>query len=268
MKKFLLTTGIALSLSATAFASEPVAQENFEEAETMVNGIVRDVAQKILPISVEARYFAPHLDVNVKSDKIYYNGGKVGIKDTLDIGNSGAPELLFRYKRFNLDYIHVHGSGDRNFGYNPLTFDGRQFYGDVHTKSNFDYLKLYMNNPIVSVLGQGVDWSYGLTGVQWKGTVSNFSGSASKRYGAVIPVLGLGAHLSPTPSLRIYANVSGLPLGGYGHLVDFEAGVRYSPLEIVGIDLGYRKIHAKLKHHDDDGTFDLDGPFAGIRVDF
>ena len=268
MKKFWLTAGLTLSLSATAFAAEPVAQEDFTEAETMVNGVVRDVAQKILPVSVEARYFAPHLDINVKSDKIYYNGGKVGLKDNLGIGNTGAPELLFRYKRFNLDYIRIHGTGDRNFGGNPLTFDGKKFYGDVHTKSNFDYLKLYMNNPIVSVLGQGVDWSYGLTGVQWKGTVSNASESSSKRYGAVIPTLGLGAHLSPTPSLRIYANVSGLPLGGYGHLVDFEAGVRYSPLEIVGIDIGYRKIRAKLKHHDDDGTFDLNGPFAGIRVDF
>lgn len=267
MKKFLAAAGVALALSSTAFAAEAEPREDLVAAETAVNGVIRDVAQKILPVSVEARYFAPHMDLNVQTSGIRYNGGSVGLKSDLGFGNDGAPELLFRYKRFNLDYIHVHGSGDRNFS-TPLTFDGRNFTGDVHAKSDLDYLKLSVRNPIISVLGTGVDWSYGLTGVQWKGEVSNASGSTSKKYGAPIPTLGIGGHVAPWPSMMVYANVSGLPFGGYGHLYDFEAGFRYSPLEILGIDVGYRKIHAKLKHKDDSGTLDLDGPFAGIRVDF
>ena len=269
MKKFLLAAGMALTMSATALAAEaPAAEDIFAEPDTKVDGIVRDIAQKILPISVEARFFMPHMDITAQTKSISYNGGDVGLKNTLGFGNDNAPELLFRYKRFNLDYIRVHGTGDSNFSGAPLVFGGKAFNGDVHSKSDVDYLKLYVTNPIVSVLGNGVDWTYGLTGVQWKGTVSNASGSSSKKYGAPIPTLGIGAHAAPLPSLRLYANVSGLPLGNRGHLVDLEAGVRYSPLELVGIDIGYRKIRAKLKHSGDEGTLDMDGPFFGLRVDF
>lgn len=254
-----------MALTTTAFAAE---REDLQEAETLVNGVVHDVAQKILPVSVEARFFAPHLDMSVKSNKIHYNGGEVGLKNTLGFGNDNAPELIFRYKRFTADYLYVHGTGSNNFSGSPLVFGGNSFSGDTNSESDFHYLKLNISHPIVSVLGSGVDWSYGLAGMHWRGKVSNAFDSRSKDYTLPIPTLGIGAHADFLGILRAYANLSGMTLGSNKNFYDFEAGVRYNPIDIVGINLGYRKIHAKFSHSDDSGTIDLDGPYAGLRVDF
>ena len=248
--------------------------ENEELSNFVVGGIVRDTAQKILPLSVEARFFAPHFDAKVKSDNIRYNGGQVGFKDDLGFGNDNAPELIFRFKRFSADYIHVHGSGTTNLNGNRLRFDGTDYSGRIHSKSDFNYLKMTVTNPIVSVLGTGVDWSYGLTGMYWKGKVRGNEANTglrtqqSKSYGAPIPTVGLGAHAALLPSLTAYATIAGLPLGGYGHYYDFEAGLRYMPLEVVGVSFGFRRIEIDLKHDDDSAKMTMNGPYAGVRVDF
>ena len=252
-----------------------IQSENNEELPNfIVGGIIRDTAQKILPLSVEARFFAPHFDAKVKSDNIRYNNGQVGLKDDLGFDNDNAPELIFRFKRFSADYIHVHGSGTTNLNNNRLKFGGVNFNGRVNSKSDFDYLKLTVTNPIVSVLGTGVDWSYGLTGMHWKGKVkgreatTDLSTSKSKEYGAPVPTVGLGAHAALLPSLTAYATIAGLPLGGYGHYYDFEAGLRYMPLEVVGVSFGFRRIDIELKHDDDSAKMTMNGPYAGLRVDF
>lgn len=299
--KVLLSAGIILTLPATTFAAEnetestenlntpaeiaetaqpkvihiPIKRAETETPEFLVNGAVKDITQKILPISLEARFFAPHMDIKVQSDSIHYNGGKVGLKDDLGFGNDNAPELIFRYKRFTADYFHVHGTGGRDFsGTDVLTFGGSRYHGQVGSTSDLHYLKLQVTNPIINVLGSGVDWSYGMTGVYWKGSVrgtemgtGNYV-SRQKEFGAPIPTLGIGAHASLLDTLLFNVHLSGLPLGKYGHFYDFEAGVRYNPIDLLSISVGYRKIHAQLKHNDDNGTLDLDGPYAGLRFDF
>lgn len=275
--------GMALQ-SGMAHASEaadsdkvihfPFEQEEVELPDYLVNGIIHDTAQKILPLSVEARFYSPHLDMSVKSDKIYYNDGSVSLKDDLGFGNDNAPEFILRYKRLTLDYIYVKGDGDRNFsGRNVLTFGGSRYHGDVHSESKLHYLKLNVTNPIISVFGSGIGWSYGLTGLSWKGSVDgdNTGGRKLKEDEDLkipLPTLGINAHASLLPSLKAYANLSGLPLGGYGHFYDFEAGVRYNPIDILGVDVGYRRIHVNYHHDDKSGTLTMNGPFAGLRFDF
>ena len=252
-----------------------IQSENSEELSNfVVGGVVRDTAQKILPISIEARFFAPHFDAKVHSNSIHYNGGQVSLKDNLGFNNDNAPELIFRYKRFSADYIHVHGTGNTNLNGSNLKFGGVDFNGRIHSQSDLNYLKLTVTNPIISVLGSGVDWSYGLTGMHWRGKVrgnnvsTGLSTSKSKEYGAPVPTIGIGAHAALLPSLSVYASIAGLPLGGYGHYYDFEAGIRYSPLEILGITAGFRRIDVTLKHDDDSAKLKMNGPYAGIRVDF
>lgn len=287
LAKILLAAGIICTLPAsTTFAAEtdsaqnknfniPIKHHEIEQPEFLVNGAIKDLTQKILPISVEARFFAPHMDLSVKSDKIFYNGGEVSLKNTLGYGNDNAPELIFRYKRFTADYLSVHGAGSRNFsGANVLTFGGSRYHGSVDSSSDFHYLKLQVENPVIKALGSGIDWSYGISGVYWKGTVrgtqagTGNSVSTTKEFGAPIPTLGIGAHASLLDTLLFRVHLSGLPLGGHGHFYDFEAGVRYNPLDLLSISVGYRKIHANLNHNDDSGTLDLNGPYAGLRFDF
>ena len=286
LAKILLAAGMILTLPATTLAAEtetdsegkihfPIEREEVETPDFLVNGAIKDVTQKILPISVEARYFMPRMNMKVNSDKFSYNGGSIGTKDNLGFGNDKAPELIFRYNRFTADYFKVHGSGDTNIsGSNYLTFNGKDYSGNVHSKNDLHYLKLQVTNPIVNVLGSGVDWSYGLTGLRWKGTVNgteSLTGNAiseSKSFSGVIPTLGIGAHASLLDILIFRAHLSGMTFGGRGHLYDFEAGVRYNPLDLLSISVGYRKIHAKIKSSDDIGTLDINGPYAGLRFDF
>lgn len=280
--KFLkiLAAGAILTLPAsTSFAAEkiyfPLENKEVEPPEFLVKGVVKDLTQKILPISIEGRYFVPHMNMQVKSDKIFYNGGAVDLKNDLGFGNDNAPEIIFRYKRFTADYFNVRGSGSRNFsGSNVLTFGGSRFNGDTDSKSNLHYLKLQVTNPVINVLGSGIDWSYGLTGIYWKGTVNGTeagtgnSVSKSKTFGAPVPTLGIGAHASLLDTLLFNVHLSGLPLGGHGHFYDFEAGLRYNPLDLLSISVGYRKIHANIKYKEDSGTLDMSGPYAGLRFDF
>ena len=261
------TTIVKESKVINTIVDPQIQGESYDELSNyIVGGVIRDTAQKIFPFSVEARFYAPHFNAKVKSNKIHYNGGEVGLKDNLGFNNDNAPELIFRYKRFTADYIHVHGTGNTNLSGN-LKFGGVDFAGNVRSQSDLNYLKLTVNNPIISVLGSGVDWSYGLTGIHWKGKVRDNNNNKSKEYGAPIPNIGIGAHAALLPSLSVYANISGLPLGGYGHYYDLEAGLRFTPLEILGITAGFRKIDVTLKHDDDSAKLKLNGPYAGLRVD-
>lgn len=275
LTKFILTTGAVFSFGANVSAAEVNPTPVEELPEYLVNGVAHDVAQKIFPFSIEGIYFSPHMDINVKSDKIRYRDGSVGLKSDLGFGNDKAPEVILRYKRFTMDYIRVHGTGEREFTKAaPLLFGGTNLRGTVNSDSEFHYLKLQITNPIVSAFGSGVDWSYGITGIYWKGSAEGTEIDTgrnihkSEKFGAPVPTLGIGAHASLLPEIKAYAQISGLPLGGYGHFYDFEAGVRYNPTDFLGIDVGYRKIHANIKHKNDSGNFTLSGPYAGLRFDF
>ena len=229
---------------------------------------------KDCPFSIEGRYFSPHFDAKVKSDKIYYNGGTVGLKDNLGFGNDNAPEIILRYKRLSLDYFYVHGSGHKTYsGNDVLTFGGSRYRGQIDSKNNLHYLKLTVTNPIKMTEDGGVTWSYGLTGMFWKGKVSGTdtrgrSESRSEDFGAPIPTLGLGAKVNILPQFHGYANISGMYAGHYGHIYDFEAGIQFKPAPHFAITAGYRKIETKVKHKDDYGKLKMNGPFAGVRFDF
>ncbi len=242
---------------------------------SMVGSVAHSVIHKIIPISLEARYFAPHFNAEVQSDNISYNGGKISLKDQFGIGNTGAPEFIFKYSGLSLDYIHVHGSGDNNLGLNNLRFKGTTFDGNISTKSDFDYFKLNYEQNIVSVLGTGVSWNAGVAAMHWRGKVEGtdvygFSASKSREYWAPVPMIGIGAHAQiPTmDSLKFHANISGLPLGGFGHFYDLELGVRYFPIENLAITAGYRRIDVHLEHDDDYGNLTLNGPYGGLRFEF
>lgn len=240
-----------------------------------VTGMAHRVAHNLIPLSVEARFFAPHFDAKVHADSISYNGGTIGLKDQLGLGNDNAPELIVKFGGLQLDYIHVGGDGHSTLD-NTLRFGGRTFdaNSELKSKSDFDYIKLTYGHDLLSVMGNGVGWNAGIATMHWKGEVSGSSygyhESRSKEYWAPVPMIGIDAHAQiPTlSSLKFYASISGLPLGGFGHFYDFEAGIRYFPIEVLGISAGYRRIDIHLEHDDDYGDLTLNGPYAGLRYEF
>lgn len=289
LTKILLATGAVFSfgtsiVSAAEIPPSPdsanVDTERLKAVETLVNGATDKSDKKNFYFSIEGRYFAPHMNINVQSDKIHYKNGSVGLKEDLGFGDDKAPEVILRYKRFTMDYIRVNGEGDREFTKaNPLLFGGVNLRGNVHSKSDFQYLKLQITNPITEKWGSGFDWSYGITGIYWKGKATGKAVSynedidgqtktESEEVGVPVPTFGIGGHAKLYDNINAYAHISGLPLGSYGHFYDFEAGLRLNPTDRLGIDIGYRKIHANIHHKNDNGKFNLQGAYAGIRYDF
>ncbi len=144
-------------------------------------------------------------------------------------------EIIFRYKKFFVDYNYI----DRD--------------------KNLNYVNLKVNNEIFSMLGSGINWSYGLTGVSWKDDGNNF---------VPVPTLGMDLYITVRPKIKIYTQFTGMPVGGLGRIYDAETGVRYSPSKYFTITAGYRHLSAKFNRHNNFGSFKNSGYFVGIRSDF
>ena len=80
--------------------------------------------------------------------------------------------------------------------------------------------------------------------------------------------MGISLGLTVLPTLKIYTQFSGMYYATFGHIYDFESGLRYFPTKNFSITAGYRKIDANIHHKNDRGNFKLNGPFAGVRFDF
>ena len=144
-------------------------------------------------------------------------------------------EVIFRYKRFFVDYNYI------------------------DAEKNLNYIKLNVNNEIISMMGSGVDWSYGLTGIYWNDTSGKF---------VPIPTLGLDLYITVRPKVKIYTQFSGMPVGGFGRIYDAETGLRYSPDKHFTITAGYRHLSAKVHRSNSFGSFKNSGFFIGVRSDF
>ncbi|MBQ7704087.1 MAG: hypothetical protein IJT73_01460 [Selenomonadaceae bacterium] len=145
-------------------------------------------------------------------------------------------EIIFRYKSFFVDYNRV------------------------DTQNNLDYIKLKVNNEIFSLMGTGIEWSYGVTGICWK--------DFDEKNFVPVPTLGIDFYIKVMPKMKIYAQFSGMPFGGFGRIYDAESGLRYSPSKHFTITGGYRHLSTKVKHNKSYGGFKNSGFFIGVRSDF
>jgi hypothetical protein len=81
-------------------------------------------------------------------------------------------------------------------------------------------------------------------------------------------MIGLIGRVIPLKWLNANARISGLPMGGYGHILDVEASIEINPIKYVGISGGYRYLGAKATYNDNYGDYKLEGPFAAVKVRF
>ena len=137
-----------------------------------------------------------------------------------------SPEFILRYKNFSLDYIR--------------------------SRKDFNFFKLKSDREIFSLMGTGLEWNVALNSIDAR---SNFY---------TLPSVGINFYMRIRPRLDIYAQVSGLPLGGHGHFEDYEYGIKYFPQRNFSISAGRRRIDFKTRHR----SFISNGWFAGVRYDF
>ena len=144
--------------------------------------------------------------------------------------NFKTGEFIFRYKNFSVDYLRMSEK--------------------YPTES---YIKLGMENKIISLMGTGAFWSYGLCG------------DAEKNY--FVPTAGIGLYMAIMPKTKIYLQFSGIFLGGFGHSHDFEAGINYAPSKHFSMSAGFRSINFDFNRKEN-GDFKMTSPFIGLRSDF
>ena len=82
------------------------------------------------------------------------------------------------------------------------------------------------------------------------------------------PTVGAMANVTPVKWLDVFAEVSGIPFGDLGHIVDAEAGVRVIPLQFLSVSAGYRVLDVRLGKDDNFGRLNLAGPFLGASLRF
>jgi len=264
VKKFL-----SLILSAIIFfvPANTFAQEDSKQAE--INSAIEKTVKKLedkKTVSFEARYFSLGADANLNTSKVNLNGGELNLKDNLRLMDDKAAEIIFRYKNFSIDYLQMQKRDD-NFSADNLTIGNKNFSGNISAKNSLHYIRLNVDNEIISLMGTGANWSYGVTGIYWRGRAGNFSGAGSQNYFVAVPTVGLGIYMAIMPKMTIYTQISGIFLGGKGHLHDFEGGLKYSPSKNFSLTAGYRSIGFYLNHKGN-GDFKMTGPFIGLRSDF
>ncbi len=249
---------IPLMLTTSATAQE-VSQE--------VNDGVASVKQKNFDWSIETRIFAPNLNAHIKSADFRFNGGRVDLRDDLNITRGEAPEILLRYKNFSLDWIHLHGAGKSSVDGN-LNFGGQNFSGKLDSRSDLHFARLKVDKKIFSLMGTELAWHVALNAVDWHGTARNGNFVATENFFAVLPSVGASLCVRIRPRLDIYTQFSGMTLGKRVHLTDFESGIKYFPQKNFSISAGWRRIHFKFHRGGDLGYFTLNGAFVGMRYDF
>ncbi len=82
------------------------------------------------------------------------------------------------------------------------------------------------------------------------------------------PTFGLALDAAPYRALGVFAEASGVSLGGYGYTYNGEAGVRVRPLGFLGISAGYRLFRVDPKFDPDYARIKVTGPFLGASIAF
>ena len=230
-------------------------------------------------IAVEARYFMPKLTYTMETTSSA-SGQKVTLnfRDSLDIRNVNAPELKATWGKFELDYIRVHQDGDRLLS-EPINYHGYQFNNvALHTIQNVDYVsldwkqKIYHKDWLNVYGGTGLKLYYTSTSLQGKAEGTDTHKITNTMFRAVPTVsLGVTAYLDKAKTLALSSNFSGMTMGCYGYVYDYEAGLRYQPNKKISVLAGYRAIdmNADMSVHDTDRPmYRLRGPYVGLAGHF
>ena len=242
--------------------------EELTEEEQAQRGIkiASERLKKDFPVTVEARIFFPSMDGHVKSHEIKIGDDAFNFNQ-MGLDSNVAPEFILRYKNISIDYLRLKESGG-GFYESALTFGGENFIGDVTAESDLHYIKLNIDREVFSLMETRAAWNYGVTGIKWRGSVENFSGRQDENYFFPMPTVGIALGMAVRPKIKIYTNISGMVLGGHGHLCDFEGGFRYMANRNFSCNVGFRHIDAKINWRSVHGDFKLNGFYAGLRADF
>ena len=227
-------------------------------------------------VELEGRYWKPKLDSTVK---IVENNigtdvnlvGDLGLEEKKGFGEGRLQIKFFNRNKFNFSYLPMKWDADKTLT-RTIQFDGQTYTAGTRVQSQLD-LKLYKAGYEFDFIAN----RYGFLGAAFDVLVADNhvelkapALAIDQKYDATVPfpMIGLAGRIIPIKWLSLTAKVSGLPMGGYGHIIDAEASIDINPIKYVSISGGYRYLNAKAKYNDNFGEYKLDGPFAAFKIRF
>jgi hypothetical protein len=234
--------------------------------------------QKSRPtIEFEARYWFPELSGSVKAVSADVGSG-VNYKDDLDLGNEGVPEGRITWypgpnSWLRFSYFQVSYEGDNRLE-RTIAFRGREFTIGTTIQSTADIkdAKLGWAWQFINLadgkikLGTLLEASLAWVDVSIKSTGGLIK--AEKSYTVPLPAIGFSLNVAPWKWMDGFLDLSGLPLGEYGHTFNVEGGLKIIPIKNVSVLGGYRYSDLKYENHPDFIKVRLSGPFVGATLRF
>ncbi len=231
-------------------------------------------------MTLELGYFQPSL--TFKSH--YVNGisstQDVDFKNDLGMDNKNATEYrLWLTGNLRLSYTNWSFDGAKTIT-QPISYGGTQFIDGYNTDSHLgvDYYRLTWLRPITKSQAVDTSWLVDLKGFKFDTSItgtdsSNNTKTESKSFAGVIPTIGFRAStkLQGESGLTGFTEISGLPLGKYGHFYDMEIGAKYNFNKQAAASVAYRTFDLSIndgKDNGDSAQLKQAGPYFEIMYKF
>jgi hypothetical protein len=230
-------------------------------------------------VELEGRYWFTDLSASIKAERGSLPATDIDMGDDLGLKSANAPEGRLTFltgpnSRIRLAYTRLDFEGEKTVG-RTITFDGNTFAANSRMASDLEIQygrlgwiweplgipKILKFGGILEAKGFLIDAS-----LRTRGATPETKESATLPL--VLPTLGLALDLTIYPKVHLFAEASGLPAGDLGHIVDAEAGLRFSPLPIVTLSAGYRLFDMRVEDGGDRAKLRLYGPFVGASLRF
>lgn len=228
--------------------------------------------------SVELRWWNPAVRGSVGgngylSERSYEH--ELDFAQDLGTDHMNAPEVRLTHGKWTLDYIRFRSSVK---GYDlpaPIHHNDKKYKGDLDTDIDLDYAAVDYRQTMEKKAYAEYYWTAGARYVRIAATSSGLNArdqreSDSDSASGILPAVGIGGSWQSrtAPKWRGSMSLSGIPLGGRGHLMDWEAGISYQPDKNWQLSAGYRLLDMKLHKDDKEVSFQANGPFMGVSCSF
>ena len=228
-------------------------------------------------VDLEGRYWFTNLDASTKVESGSLPGTRIDVGQDLRVDDANIPEVRLTFStgvhsKLRLAYLQGSFDGDTTLS-QSIRFSGTTFAATTRVDTDLD---LYYGRigwtwqfaavPGIFTIGPLLE----LKGVVVDATIR--SPGTGLRESATLPMAfpTVGAMLSVTPisALDLFAEVSGMTFGDFGHVVDAEIGLRFIPIRFVTVSAGYRLFDLRVSNDDDFAKLKLTGPFVGASIRF
>ena len=227
-------------------------------------------------MSLEFRNFNPSLTFKAQ---VSGDASATDFKNDLGLADKKSNEFrlnLGRTLRLAYTKFSYGGFGTPTVG--NVTYDGQDFdvTADVTTNIDINYYRLSWLIPVTTSDEMTTKWIIDLKAFKFntklvgEDPTTHNPVTVQKSFQGAIPTIGFAASFRLASNLTAYGEITGLPLGKYGHFYDMEGGVKYEIGELA-IGAGYRNFDFNVKDGSTNGNnvqLKLAGPYYNVSYKF